>query len=510
MTLNNTDPNTNGVSIISNSQITVTNSGVYNIQFSAQITDTTQGVTENYVYIWFRTNGVDIPESNTRVTVDNQDNFVVASWNYMLELNASDNIQIMWYAEDPGFTLAAVDNITGFPNIPSVIVTVQQVMYTQLGPTGPTGTVNVLGSGTGAIMLYNDGVYTSSILSANDIQLDISGNIVPAASNVYSLGYTGLRWSEVFMGPGSLNIAGPTGSAAATIGSNLSGIAYSQFGFASPFMNIGPAIDEFAPLGTVGGWQIYGTGPTGENYTDLVCQLIATGGSGLTGPVYSLIYNNGYTGDTGPTGYTGPTGDTGPTGNTGPTGQASTVTGPTGYTGYTGPTGSTNVNILYVSNTGFTGSTITSGGTAYFLDATNLGPINVTNTSNKYLINASCQILSTSGIANISASILRSNTVMSGLSLPTVYINLANNTQTDVLYPPAHSGTANLNDLNTSLWSFSTIVASNPSPNGNTITMQAYDTGFPSTGNYYYAIRVDTDESRLYYGNIRISSINFG
>ena len=44
---------------------------------------------------------------------------------------------------------------------------------------------------------------------------------------------------------------------------------------------------------------------------------------------------------------------------------------------------------------------------------------------------------------------------------------------------------------------------------GATINMQSYDTNFPSTGNYYYAIRVDTDESKMYYGNIRISSINF-
>jgi hypothetical protein len=87
---------------------------------------------------------------------------------------------------------------------------------------------------------------------------------------------------------------------------------------------------------------------------------------------------------------------------------------------------------------------------------------------------------------------------------------LANNTQTDVLYPPAHTGQGNLNDLNTSLWSYS--VASNSgtqSVNGITINMQAFDTNFPSTGNYYYAIRVDTNTDYLYYGNIRISSLNF-
>jgi hypothetical protein len=40
--------------------------------------------------------------------------------------------------------------------------------------------------------------------------------------------------------------------------------------------------------------------------------------------------------------------------------------------------------------------------------------------------------------------------------------------------------------------------------------MQAIDGGFTGTGNHYYAIRVNTDKSRLYYGNIRMSSLNFG
>ena len=194
----------------------------------------------------------------------------------------------------------------------------------------------------------------------------------------------------------------------------------------------------------------------------------------------------------------------GPTGATGPTGQ----TGLTGTTGPTGPSSSTQVNISYISNTGFTGPATSGTGAQYFLDAVNL-PINVTNTANKYLINASCQILSNGGISNVSTTIIRSNVVMSGTPLPVTYINLANNTQQDVLYPPIHTGTASLNDLNTSLWSYSCPNPSVQSTNGTTINMQSYDTGFPSTGNYYYAIRVDTDQSRLYYGNIRMSVINF-
>ena len=273
------------------------------------------------------------------------------------------------------------------------------------------------------------------------------------------------------MGPGSLNIAGPTGSDVdATIGSNLSGIAYSQFGFATPFLNVGPNINPLAPLGTVNGWNISGTGPSGQPFTDLVAQLINTGGSGFTGPAYSLINKNGLTGPTGP---------------------------------------STNVNIAYISNTGYTGANLAvTGTTGYFLDAVNL-PINVTNITNKYLINASCQILSSSGISNISSSILRSTTKMSGTQLPAQYINLANNSQTDVVYPPAHTGQSNLNDLNTSLWSMSTPNPNTASLNGATINMQAYDTGFPGATGYYYAIRVETDSTKLYYGNIRMSSINF-
>jgi hypothetical protein len=138
------------------------------------------------------------------------------------------------------------------------------------------------------------------MLIVNNSQIDISGNIVPTQSNLFTLGLTGNRWKEVFIGPGSINIAGPTGESFATIGSNLSGIAYSQLGFVTPFINIGPNINDLAPLGTIGGWNIFGTGPTGEYFTDLRAQLINTGGTGFTGPSYSLIYNNGDTGPTGP------------------------------------------------------------------------------------------------------------------------------------------------------------------------------------------------------------------
>ena len=95
-----------------------------------------------------------------------------------------------------------------------------------------------------------------------------------------------------------------------SLSTNVSGIVYSQKGFAASFLNVGPNINSSAPLGTVGGWQIYATGSTGGYFTDLRTQLINTSGSGFTGPSYSIINNNnGYSGDTGTTGVTGPTGE---------------------------------------------------------------------------------------------------------------------------------------------------------------------------------------------------------
>jgi len=98
MTLNTTDSTvTNGVSIASNSRITVATAGVYNLQFSAQL-DRVSGSGTETVDIWFRKNGTDINNSNTKITMAGaaSANKTVAAWNYMINMAANDYIQIMW------------------------------------------------------------------------------------------------------------------------------------------------------------------------------------------------------------------------------------------------------------------------------------------------------------------------------------------------------------------------------------------------------------------------------
>jgi hypothetical protein len=142
ITFNNTDPDSIGVSVVSNSQITFANAGVYNIQFSAQA-DRVSGSGSDSIDIWFRKNGTDIPESNGVITVAGGAAAAktIASWNYMLKLSAGDYVELVWRTSDTNLQLIHEASATSptRPAIPSVIVTAQQVMYTQLGATGATG-----------------------------------------------------------------------------------------------------------------------------------------------------------------------------------------------------------------------------------------------------------------------------------------------------------------------------------------------------------------------------------
>jgi hypothetical protein len=96
MTLNTTDFS-NGVSITS-SKITVVNSGIYNLQFSAQFQNTDTAFQD--VYIWLRQNGVDIPGSTGFVSIPNRhagtNGHAIVGWNYFLSMEASDYVEIYW------------------------------------------------------------------------------------------------------------------------------------------------------------------------------------------------------------------------------------------------------------------------------------------------------------------------------------------------------------------------------------------------------------------------------
>lgn len=124
MTFNNT-AEANQVAIANNSQITIKNRGTYNIQFSCQI-DQSSG-SPHYIWIWFRKNGVDIPDSASKISLQSAKAELIPAWNFIVSVLGGDYIEIMWAVEDTSVQLL-YEAATGFcPAIPSTIVTVTSI-----------------------------------------------------------------------------------------------------------------------------------------------------------------------------------------------------------------------------------------------------------------------------------------------------------------------------------------------------------------------------------------------
>lgn len=114
------------------SKIVVSQSGIYNLQFSAQYKNTTNDVQD--VDIWFRVNGTNLSNSNSRFSLParkstGSPSHLIAAMNFVLSLNEDDYVEIMWRVSDSGVSLeqlAAVSASGSTPEIPatpSIIVT---------------------------------------------------------------------------------------------------------------------------------------------------------------------------------------------------------------------------------------------------------------------------------------------------------------------------------------------------------------------------------------------------
>lgn len=126
MSFNNTST-ANGVSVVSNSRLTIAKPGVYNIQFSAQVAKTGGGT--GYVDIWLNKNGAPVDWTNGTIPVVSGSP-VIASWNYVENVAVANTyFEIMWSSADTLTLLDATPANTNpaRPGIPSVIVTVTPV-----------------------------------------------------------------------------------------------------------------------------------------------------------------------------------------------------------------------------------------------------------------------------------------------------------------------------------------------------------------------------------------------
>jgi hypothetical protein len=128
MTFNSTTIS-DGISVASNSRLTVTKAGTYNIQFSSQFIPQGPG---SSVYVWLRKNGTNVAYSNTEVHMQNATNAVVAAWNFVETLTPGQYLELIWYPVGGTVDMATEAPIpgpggNGNVGVPSVIVTMTQI-----------------------------------------------------------------------------------------------------------------------------------------------------------------------------------------------------------------------------------------------------------------------------------------------------------------------------------------------------------------------------------------------
>lgn len=115
----------NGFSIVSGSQVTAANAGIYNLQFSIQILSTGGGGGD--VEIWLAKNGTAVQYSNTRFVIQNQNEAEFAALNYVESLAAGDYLELYWATDNNNIELHYATSAFGGPDIPAVILTIVPV-----------------------------------------------------------------------------------------------------------------------------------------------------------------------------------------------------------------------------------------------------------------------------------------------------------------------------------------------------------------------------------------------
>ena len=122
----------NGVTLSNSSRLNVSQSGIYNVQFSIQFTNTTNASQD--VDVWFRKNGTNIDKSNSRFGFAPRkgvgDPFhTISAMNFFVSMNANDYVEIMWRTTDVGVSIEqyAAGTSPTRPAVPSAIVTLSFV-----------------------------------------------------------------------------------------------------------------------------------------------------------------------------------------------------------------------------------------------------------------------------------------------------------------------------------------------------------------------------------------------
>ena len=122
------------VTVVSNSRITFTEIGKYNIQWSAQFKNT--DTQEHDVSIWLRYNGVNVTGSTGLVGVPSShggiSGHIIPSWNFIVDVaNNGDYYEFYWSTSSTQVTVATIAAQTNpvRPSTASVVMTAQHIGF---------------------------------------------------------------------------------------------------------------------------------------------------------------------------------------------------------------------------------------------------------------------------------------------------------------------------------------------------------------------------------------------
>ncbi len=117
-----------GASLVTNTKLTAGYAGLYNIQFSVQLINTTNDV--QTVSIWFSKNGTNVANSNSEFGIKPRKSSGVASQtiaalNFFIALQKDDYVELVWRPSDIGVSIEhfATQSSPTRPATPSIIAT---------------------------------------------------------------------------------------------------------------------------------------------------------------------------------------------------------------------------------------------------------------------------------------------------------------------------------------------------------------------------------------------------
>lgn len=125
VTLSNTTVS-QGITLVNGSRVTVSKLAYYKLSVMMQFSKTSGG-TAATINFWLRRNGLDVPDSTTDLTISNNNANAVAAWDYLLQLNPGDYLQMVWNSPSAQAVLPAIPAQAGIPATPSVRMNMLEV-----------------------------------------------------------------------------------------------------------------------------------------------------------------------------------------------------------------------------------------------------------------------------------------------------------------------------------------------------------------------------------------------